>query len=53
MHTPQIIWIFLAGGTIFVSLMKHGEPKGNYNFWTTLIAMGLEFWIVYAGGFFK
>jgi len=53
MGFPQYVWIFLAGGTVFMSLVKHGEPRPNYNFWATLIAMGIEFWIVWVGGFFR
>lgn len=53
MGLPEYVWIFLAGGSLFISLVKNGEPKGNYNFFAALIALGIEFWIVWSGGFFR
>lgn len=50
---PEFIWILLSGMSLAMSLFFHGEPKGNYSFWSTLIALALEFWIVWAGGFFR
>lgn len=53
MGWPQIAMIALmaAGGTIY--LVKHGEDKGTFNFFTWLVAAALELWILIAGGFFN
>ncbi len=51
---PQIIMLVLMTFGLLLNLVKHGEDKeGKYNFATALIAACLEFWILYAGGFFK
>jgi hypothetical protein len=34
-------------------LAKHGEPKdGKYSFWTALVAVAIEFTLLYFGGFY-
>lgn len=50
---PEIVWIVLCAMNLGIALVKDGEPKGNYSFWLTLLALGIEFWIVWAGGFFQ
>jgi len=54
MKIPQLIMIILWSASVGLSLAKHGEPKdSNYSVWVTLIAVGIEFWILHAGGFFN
>lgn len=50
---PQIIWIVLSMIGLGTSMANHGKPSnGKHNFWIILISAGLNFWILYAGGFF-
>lgn len=51
MNTPQIIMIVLYSIGLFTALLKHGESKGNYNFWASLIASIIEILILKWGGF--
>lgn len=44
------IVLFAVSGT--VTLIQHGKPKGEYNFWIWLIAFGIEFSLLYSAGFF-
>jgi hypothetical protein len=53
MNTPQVIWIVLSSLAVFLSFIKHGEDRGKFSFWWSLVSVGLEAWILYAGGFFK
>lgn len=52
MRAPQIILIILYAMAVTFSLCKHGENRGNYNFWSTLISVGIEVAILKWGGFF-
>lgn len=52
MGTPQIIMIILMAVSTTISLVKHGEDKGTYNFWAALIGTIMEFSILKWGGFF-
>ena len=46
-----IIWYVLALG---MSMGEHGqEKKEKENFWITLIAFSLMFFLLYIGGWFK
>ena len=53
MGFPQIImtvWLALSLGC---HLASHGKPKeGNYSFWTALISVSLEVFLLYKGGFY-
>lgn len=51
MKAPQIIMIVLYSIAVFTSLLKHGESKGEYNFWASLIATVIEVLILKWGGF--
>jgi uncharacterized membrane protein len=43
-----ITMIVLGALSLGMSLSKHGEPKKEkYNFWATLIGVGLQIFIVY------
>ena len=53
MGWPQIVWIVISGIGLGIALVKHGEPRqSNYNFWVTLMSLGIEVLILYKGGFF-
>ncbi len=52
MGWPQVTWIVLATFGVAVSSVKHGQPKGNWNFWDSIISAGLYSGLLYAGGFF-
>lgn len=53
MRTPQIIMMIMMTMSVTISLVKHGEDKGTYNFWYALIGTILEFSILKYGGFFN
>lgn len=52
MHWPQVTMIALFAAGAAVSILKHGDPQGPQNAWTSLIATGLELGLLIAGGFF-
>lgn len=52
MGIPQICYIVLITLGLGISLAKHGEPKGDYNFFTTLIAVAIQIGLLILGGFF-
>ena len=52
MGWPQITWIALAAAGVAISGVKHGEKREPYNFWFSIINVGLAAGLVYAGGFF-
>lgn len=49
---PQIAMIVLFVMAITIALVKDGQPRENYSFWTTFISLIIECGILYAGGFF-
>ncbi len=54
MGIPQIIMICLIAFNTTAALLKHGEPKGNYNAPLTLfIDLPLMIGLLYYGGFFS
>lgn len=53
MNAPQIIMITLLAISLGMTTAKHGEPKtGRESGWNALIAMAIQFGILYWGGFF-
>lgn len=50
--TYLYIWIFLQILGVGLVMGKHGQPRGNYNFWTTILACIIEWWILYKAGLF-
>lgn len=50
--TYLIVWILIQILSIGIVLGKHGEPRPNYNFWATLIAALIEWWLLYKAGLF-
>lgn len=53
MGVPQIIILSLLGVGLLLSAYKHGESRGEYNIWYSLIATAIEIVILAWGGFFK
>lgn len=53
MNAPQIIMIVLLVLSVFTGLMKHGESRGDYNFWASLISAVIEAAILKWGGFWN
>lgn len=54
MGAPQIIWFIIAIIDIVYTGIHNGERKeGEYNFWTNLIAIIIEYFFFKWGGFFK
>ena len=51
MKWPQIVLLILYAFGLGVAAVKHGEPRDNYNFWTTLFATVIEILLLYWGGF--
>lgn len=49
---PQIIYTVLAAMGLGVAIVKHGESRGNYSFWTILFNTMLSVGLLYWGGFF-
>lgn len=50
---PQIAIIVLFGAAGGIALVNHGKYKGDsYNFWWTLLSIGVEGTILVYGGFF-
>ena len=47
-----IILICLTFGGLLISLVKHGESKGNYNFASALFAVIVNFALFYYAGLF-
>lgn len=43
------VWLTLSLG---ISMAKHGEPSGRYNFWTYLISAVLQVLLLWGGGFY-
>jgi hypothetical protein len=54
MGTSQIIMVVLISLNLLMGAHLHGKEKtGNYNFWITLISVGLYFSLLITGGFFN
>ena len=49
---PQIIIICLLCMSFTIAAVKHGESKGEYNVWHSIIAIIINVIILYYGGFF-
>lgn len=53
MKAPQIILLIWLAVEFGFAVAKHGEPKGNYNLWTNLIAGAALVALLIWGGFFR
>lgn len=47
-----IVWIIMQILSLGIVLGKHGEPRPNYNFWTTFIGCLVDWWLLYKAGLF-
>lgn len=52
MGAPQIIMIVLFSISGTVTLLNHGKPKENYNFFMWILASVIELALLFWGGFF-
>lgn len=51
---PQILIIALFLISLLIAANQHGKPKkGNHDFWASLIAVIINFALLYWGGFFN
>lgn len=51
---PQVTLFALLMISLGISMKEHGNPKsGTYNAWVTFIAVIVELFILYSGGFFS
>lgn len=50
---PQILMllIIVMGGTI--TMVNHGKPRGDYNFWYWFISFAITLGLLWWGGFFS
>lgn len=53
MKTPAIIILCIWALGLLSSAHDHGKPRNPTSFWVTLIAVVIEFTLLYWGGFFK
>jgi len=52
MNAPQITLLILFLIALLISANKHGQPKGNHDFFETVFAVFLWIVILYWGNFF-
>ncbi len=52
MSIYAIITLVLVGISFGIVLVKHGKPHEDYNIWTWLIAVAIQTFLMYMGGFF-
>lgn len=51
---PQFILLLLWAASFGLVAAKHGQPKNeNYNVFVTILALAIEFSLLYCGGFFR
>jgi len=53
MKTPVILLIILWSIGLLISAKKHGQPRGEFNLYTTIYAVGIEFLLLYWAGLFN
>ena len=53
MNGYQIAIICLSASGLGISLVKHGEDRGEYNFWVQLIGTGIVYWLYIKAGLFN
>jgi len=54
MKWPQIVIIALYAATLAIEAHNHGKPKDQkHNFFLTAVAVALNVWILYCGGFWR
>lgn len=45
-----LIWAAMSCGIVMV---KHGQPREDYNFWLWLVSAAIQLGLMYMGGFFN
>lgn len=54
MSVWAVIYLMLLVLSLGLHLAKHGEPKdGTYSFWSALISVGIQVFILYKAGIFS
>ena len=53
MKTPVILLIILWSIGLLISAKKHGQPRGEFNLYTSIYAVGIEFLLLYWAGLFN
>lgn len=53
MHVPQIVFLILMIISTVVKIMKHGEPRDNYNAFEALLDAMLTVLLLWWGGFWS
>lgn len=48
---PQIAMLILMAYALLLHAGKDGQPRGNYSLTLMVFSCGLEFWILWNGGF--
>ena len=51
MHWPQIVFIVAMSISLYISLICHGEDRGEHNFFYKLIDVAVTSAVLYFGGF--
>lgn len=45
-NIPFIILLFFAGLSLVINLVKHGQPKPDYNAYTAFIGLFVELFLI-------
>lgn len=53
MSVYAIIMLVLTAMSAGIVMVKHGQPRENYNFWMWLFSAAIQIGLMYAGGFFN
>lgn len=53
MAWPQVVIIILISVNCTIALVQHGQSKGKWNFFFSLIDAVILVWVLSAGGFWK
>ncbi len=49
----QIAMIVILAASLLAAANMHGKPRSAYSFWAALVGSGIQFMILYFGGFFR
>lgn len=49
---PQVIYIILASMSFGITVIKDGEPRGNYSMWQSVFSLAIVLPLLWWGGFF-
>lgn len=53
MEWPQITLIALMAAEFGIVVVKHGEPRDNFNLWISGLGASIVIWLLYKGGFWS